>query len=175
MSTFSRELATDLINHIKNANPTLNIKIAGSYRRKKQRLNDLDILLISKTNKWAADADPISNLRLPQIIEQNNGIIRRMTIIRYKNTNIKCDIYRVDKDILPFMLFHATGDRGENLGIRRLAIDRGWSLNQYGIWYRDNRTRRVAGSEKIKTEKDIYEFFGREYRKPEDRDHNIFN
>lgn len=166
------ETATAFIEHIKATNPTLHFKIAGSYRRKVPAMKDIDFLLISKTPKWQIK-DPLALINFGHIIKENNGKKYKRLEILWNGKKISCDVFVVDKENLPFALFHWTGDKGENLGLRRHAIERGWMLNQYGLWYRSSR-RRVNGSENIKSEKDLYEFFGKSYKPPAERQHNKY-
>jgi DNA polymerase (family 10) len=163
-----------------NKSTLFTIQIAGSYRRGLERINDIDILMISKKQEWDKSiSSPVESIKLPgDITETNAGGIHRLTTIMCRIPNvapfkIKCDIYAVDKKNLPYALLHSTGDRGTNLGMRRLAMDKGWLLNQYGLWYRNRPNVRVAGTENIKTEKEVFEKLGHPYKHPEKRDHKL--
>ena len=163
-------LAKQFIKDLKRRNPHLILKSAGSFRRKLAQLNDVDVLIVSKANKWPKDSDPISDLKI-NIISQNNGKTHRLIKTEYKNHNFTCDVTKVDREVLPFALFKWTGDKGEVIGFNQLAMEKGWIFNQYGIWYRSQPKIRVRGSEKIKNEKDIFKFFDKPYKPPEDRSH----
>lgn len=167
------ETATKFIKYIKKRNSTLNLKVAGSYRRKLPKINDVDLLLVSKGPSWPNDSNPISKIKI-NIISQDNGELHRLIKTSFDGHTFICDVTKVNKKDLPFQLFHLTGDKGENIGFRQIAANKGWILNQYGIWYRDRPTIRVKGSEKIKNEKDIFEFLGKTYKPPEERIHKYY-
>jgi DNA polymerase (family 10) len=172
MTLLTRADAAEFITQLKKINNSTlgTIEIAGSYRRELPFLKDIDILWISKKKEWDAKLLPINILKLPgELITSNNGNIHRLATVKYKNKLIKCDIYVVNKCELPFALLHSTGSKGSNLGLRRIAIDNGWLLNQYGIWMRVEPLKPAPGSEKIKNEKDIFAFLGKQYKKPSER------
>jgi DNA polymerase/3'-5' exonuclease PolX len=129
--------------------------------------------MVSKKLRWT-DPKPIDKLKLPgEIVEANKGNIHRLTTIKFdlfgRPKRIKCDIYAVDRADLPFALLHSTGSRELNLGLRQIAINKGWLLNQYGLWYRDRPDVKVTGTENIKTEKEIFQKLGKPYKEPKDR------
>lgn len=151
--------------------------LAGSYRRGLPRLGDMDILVVSRGPAWPADAQPLDRLAMPPGAVVRPGVhgrVHRTATVRWAGVTAKLDVNAVDRANLPYALFHATGDRAENVGMRQLCVARGWALNQYGVWYRDGdgvSARRVRGSEAIKTERDLYRFLGRPYRPPAQRSH----
>jgi DNA polymerase (family 10) len=172
----TREEADVLINKLNDLNKSstqFKIVIAGSYRREKESIKDLDILMVSKKLRWS-EPIPIDLIKLPgDIVETNQGKIHRLTTIKFdilgRSKKITCDIYAVDRADLPFGLLHSTGGRDSNLGLRRIAISKGWLLNQYGLWQRDRPDVKVPGTENIKTEKEIYQKLGKPYKEPKDR------
>jgi DNA polymerase (family 10) len=173
MSTLTREDAAIFIAELKKINKNSvngTIQIAGSYRRESPILKDIDILWVSKKKQWSNTLVPINLLKLPgDVVESNNGIVHKLTTVKFKNKLIKCDMYVVNKFELPFALLHSTGSKGSNLGLRIIAINKGWLLNQYGLWIRDKPTERVPTSEKIKDEKGVFQILGKKYKEPAER------
>jgi DNA polymerase/3'-5' exonuclease PolX len=75
----------------------------------------------------------------------------------------------------PFAILYFTGSKDFNLMMRQVANDKGYTLNEYNIEkYSSDKKNRVKNiidpeGEKIKVEKDIFEFLEMEYREPCDR------
>jgi DNA polymerase/3'-5' exonuclease PolX len=172
MGKITRQEATEFITKLKalNKNNTNGkILIGGSYRRELPFNSDIDILWVSKKKEWTIDK-PMNTIKLPGVVlETTNGDIHRMTLVEFKNKKILCDVFIVDKFVLPFALLYSTGDRDTTLGFRVAAKNKNWLLNQYGLWMRDNPNIRVPGTENIKTEQEIFKFFGMEYKEPKTR------
>ena len=152
-----------IFNKIKTMVP-FHLELAGSARRKMDKMNDIDILLV--TNKDIKEVIPHISPLYVKITRQGDRIISG--ICQYNNKPVILEIFIVKKKELPYALLHFTGPRTYNMRIRRFVRDQhGWLLNQYGIFYANNPEKRVTNT--IKTEKDIINFIGTHYYKPEDR------
>ncbi|HWR32648.1 MAG TPA: hypothetical protein VN451_03950, partial [Chitinophagaceae bacterium] len=78
--------------------------------------------------------------------------------------NVQVDIRVVPEDEFGAALFYFTGSKEHNIQLRTMAKQKGWKVNEYGVF--DTKTgRRLAG----KTEAEIYSLFGLKYIPPEKR------
>lgn len=133
--------------------------VAGSIRRKNEYINDIDIVIITSKN---IDLSFI----FTKVIRMGNSIISGVFI--YKNKKVMIDIFITTREELPFAMLQYTGPKSYNIRIRHYVKKTyGWLLNQYGIFYQNNPSKRVIGSSKIKTEKQLIEFIGTTYYPPE--------
>lgn len=123
--------------------------IVGSYRRGKNKINDIDILTLSE----------------PDIPEKSVIIAKgkkKITFLcPYKKNYVHIDIRIIEeKDLAPALLYF-TGSGDFNVLMRRIAKKRGLLLNEYGLFAKEKLP--------IDSEEDIFKKVGIEYLKPEFR------
>lgn len=130
-------------------------EIAGSLRRKEDLIGDVDIV----TN------DPLSHLlsrfktrKLKYKVEEVAGGDAKLDI-DYRG--MRFNIFYAEPSYWGSMMFYLTGPGGYGIAYRRRAKERGWKLNQYGLF---NENGKLIAS---KTETDIYHALGKEYKSPE--------
>lgn len=171
----SRKEAESIIRKLQNVAKKYRIHAipAGGYRRGKEFLKDIDLIVIYPRN-----LDHNNNPFMSLVMREFDGIIpklrsqgrREMFLFplaeREGANNISVDVFYVKKQELPFALFHYTGNRTYNIQTRVHAKSLGLKLNQYGIFDGD---RRAWGTSKIKTERQICRYLGITYKAPEDR------
>jgi DNA polymerase/3'-5' exonuclease PolX len=126
--------------------------LAGSYRRGKQYMGDIDIIIFSRNID-----DVIKKLKLSKYF---NKIIvggnKKITII-FKNTFV--DFRFFDIKHKPFALLYFTGSAKFNLSLRYKAKLLGYKLNEYGLFDRKkNIPITNINGKKFKTEKDVLNF-----------------
>jgi DNA polymerase (family 10) len=133
--------------------------IVGSLRRKSPSVRDIDLLICTDR--------PITTIAFGtgvEVIEQYaDGDCKKSYVISIKlrpTYVIKLDIFFAIPTNRPFALMHHTGNKNFNIKMRAHAKRIGLKLNQYGIF---KGTKRAYGSKKIKTERDIFRFFGIDY------------
>ena len=132
------------------------LEIAGSIRRQKEDVRDIDLIALPKHNK----VEPL----VKQFITLADHVSMR--------GNKKCCIvYKgisIDLNICPYIGFwgafrlHHTGSKAHNIKLRSKALSMGYNLNQYCLKCGDNM---IAG----KTEEEVFEALELEYKKPEER------
>ena len=128
------------------------IDIAGSIRRGVEP-RDIDIVLVPKDKERVKE-------RLKQL---GARVSASGNTLHYSSIDgVHVDIYFANKDSYGAQLMTRTGPRGGNIGNRTLAKRKGMLLNQYGLF---KGKRRIAG----RTEKEIYEALGKQYKSPEIR------
>ena len=89
--------------------------------------------------------------------------------VRGRRPALKADVFAAKPAHLPFALLHHTGPKSFNIALRAHAKRRGWKLNQYGLTHARSG-RRVRGSGRLKTEKQVVAFVGKTYAPPRSRE-----
>jgi hypothetical protein len=134
------------------------IVVAGSLRRKKAMVGDLDILLVNASDgEWVA-LDGMSGLTLDAY-----GTLKASGWFRSHRKKIRVDFRRVARESLGAALEYFTGPAGHNLGMRMKAKKLGMRLNEYGLF--DKHGAKVAGA----TEESIYDVLRHPWKPPEMR------
>ncbi len=146
-------------NYLSSIEGVEKVEIAGSFRRFKETIGDVDILIYSKkdiTNKI---------LSHPRIFEVTNKGETKISFL-YELSNyklIQIDIRIVDEGSWGSALMYFTGSKEHNILMRDLAIEKGYKLNEYGL-FKDNIY--IAG----KSEEEIFEKLNLQYIPPEIRE-----
>lgn len=133
------------------------VTVAGSARRKKETIGDVDILVVSKKS------EPIMDffVTMPEVV---NVIARGITKSSVKlKSGINVDVRVVEEKSYGAALNYFTGSKDHNVALRRIAMAKGLKLNEYGL-YRGEKM--IAG----RTEEEIYKMFGMDYVEPELRE-----
>ena len=136
------------------------VAVAGSYRRAKETLGDLDFLVATKEGALVCE----DFTTLPQV----DAVIAcgdTKASVRLKN-GMHCDLRAVRNEEFPFALQYFTGSKEHNVALRSLALRKGFSLNEYGLNPVDDSTERPEVFE----EKDIYQVLGLQFIEPELRE-----
>src|SRR5437016_816368 len=151
--------ATALVAYLKAGGGIGQIEVAGSYRRRRETIGDLDIVVTSegKTSTPVMDrfvaygdvADVISKGETRATVKLRGGL--------------QVDLRAVEPDAYGAALVYFTGSKAHNIELRKIAQEHSYKLNEYGLF---KGTRRVAG----KTEQEIYALLGLDWIPPELRE-----
>lgn len=134
------------------------VEIAGSIRRMKETVGDIDILVIS--SKAEKTMDFISKMD-----EVENVLQRGPTKITLRlKIGLNCDIRVIERRSFGAGMQYFIGGKAHNVKMRQIAIKQGYKLNEYGLL--DKKGKNVGGEE----EKSIYEKLGLQYMEPEMRE-----
>jgi DNA polymerase (family 10) len=130
--------------------PDVNLaQIAGSFRRKKEIVRDLDFIVSTKQPEAVMaffTAHPLVNNVLA------HGATKSSVILK---SGIQCDLRAVTGPEFPFALNYFTGSKEHNVRMRSRALSRGWSLNEYRFSAAEGRELQQPLPE-IHEEADIY-------------------
>ncbi|MEN6369374.1 MAG: DNA polymerase/3'-5' exonuclease PolX [Thermotogota bacterium] len=151
-------LAEELVAELRSTGLFKRVEYAGSVRRGRETIGDLDILAVS-TNPTSAVA---AFLALPEVVE----ILSRgetKASVRLGN-GVQVDLRVVPAESFGAALQYFTGSKAHNIELRKLAVARGWKLNEYGLY--DAGDQALAG----KDEADVYRALGLEPIPPELRE-----
>src|SRR5436853_849621 len=119
----AERLRSDLTAH----DAALQVDIAGSYRRRKEIVHDLDFLVATKKPE-AIMAFFVSHPLVESIIAQ--GPTKSSVRLR---SGVQCDLRVVSTAEYPFALAYFTGNKEHNIELRSRALKRGWTLNEYRL------------------------------------------
>lgn len=133
------------------------ITVAGSIRRRREIVRDIDILV--GTAKPEAVHEAFVRYSEVDSVEAR-GETKSSVILK---SGIHCDLRTVAEDEYPYALFYFTGSKEHAVELRALARKKGLKVNEYGIF---------RGEKKIecKDEEDIYKTLGFSYIPPEARE-----
>lgn len=133
------------------------VVVAGSVRRRKETIGDVDVLVIS--SKPGPVMDYFTSM--PEVI---NVYAKGDTKSAIKIQNgLDVDLRVVPEGSFGAALNYFTGSKDHNVALRRIAVDKGYKLNEYGLF---KGKKQVAG----KTEEEIYKKLGLDYIEPELRE-----
>ncbi len=150
-------LLQDLERRLRKVRGVKRVAIAGSTRRRKETVGDGDLLVVADHS----DAVMEFFIGMPEV-EYVHGQGPTKASIKLR-TGMDVDLRVVPAESFGAALTYFTGSKAHNLALRRLAIDRGWKMNEYGIFEGD---RSIAG----RSEEEIYQTLGLPYIPPEIRE-----
>jgi len=131
------------------------IAVAGSVRRQKPMVNDIDLVLIPN-DLWSLHGEL---MKLGQLKMSGQKIMRVMI------GNTQVDIYVADEDTWATLLLIRTGSKESNIRLCSRAKDMGWHLAASGDGLFNEKGERIAGDSEIS----IYNALGLPYQRPEER------
>ncbi len=134
------------------------VMMAGSARRMRDTVGDLDILAISKEGQKVMDFFT----KLPEV----SGIVAKGPTKSTVNLDIgmSCDLRVLEPQSFGAAVQYFTGSRDHNIQTRTIAVKKGYKLNEYGLF--DRKNRNIGGAE----EESIYEKLGMQWMPPEMRE-----
>jgi DNA polymerase (family 10) len=135
------------------------VVIAGSYRRRKETVGDLDLLATCPPEKARAVVEAFTGYDEVETIV-SSGTTRSTVILR---SGLQVDLRVVPQASFGAALHYFTGSKAHNIAIRKMGVNRGLKVNEYGVFRGGDR---IAGG----TEKEIYKLFGLAVVPPELRE-----
>jgi len=129
--------AEALLAYLKSARGVSRVEVAGSYRRARETVGDLDILATAADGRsvigYFAAYDEVETVL-------SQGTTRATVVLR---SGLQVDLRVVPEESYGAALYYFTGSRAHNIAVRRIAQKRGLKLNEYGIF---RGKQRIAGS-----------------------------
>lgn len=150
-------LATAVVNALRKTGTAERIEVAGSIRRRKETIKDIDILATGPVPEAIMDAF----VRLPLVREVLARGETKASVLLVQGLQV--DLRVVPREAFGAALCYFTGSKEHNIRIRELAVKKGLKINEYGI-FRDGE--RLGGE----NEGDVYEILGLPYIPPELRE-----
>lgn len=131
------------------------VEIAGSLRRWKETIGDVDILAVGPQNLLQ---DFVHYKDVVKILSQ--GPTRSSILL---NSGMQADIRIIPEKSFGAALHYFTGSKEHNIALRKIAMQKGWKLNEYGLF---RGKAQLAG----RTEEEVYRKLGLRYIEPELRE-----
>jgi len=137
-------------------------EICGSYRRGHEDSGDIDLVVM---------VPKFELMRFGLKLEEDHNVPwnRKVKSMLWDGVQLEVSIV-TDEEEMGAMIMHCTGSGGFNARLRRTAAEKGWLLNQYGLWNRSSKVfpigMRLAG----KTEDGIFMVLDAKHTPPQERD-----
>jgi len=152
-------LAEEIIEALSQLKEVNKINFAGSLRRKKETIGDIDILVTSQKPEKVMK----TFTSLPQVREVLAEGPTKSSVITKKDIHV--DVRVVEPISFGAALQYFTGSKAHNIKLRELAVKRGLKINEYGVF--DQKTeRRITGKE----EEEVYRILDLPFISPELRE-----
>lgn len=152
-------VALEIVDELRKRAGVERIEIAGSIRRRRETIKDIDIV--------ATAADPAQAMAafvaLPQVEQVvMHGPTRSSVVLR---EGVQVDLRVVENASFGAALAYLTGSKGHNVRLREMAVKQGLKINEYGV-FREKDDSHLGGGE----EEDIYRLLGLPFIPPELRE-----
>ena len=115
----------EILDYLRDQPETSRAEVAGSFRRGKETVHDLDFLVATKHPKAIMEA-----FVAPPWVESVIASGPTKTTVRL-HSGVQCDLRVVTNAEFPFALVYFTGSKEHNILLRSRALKQGWTLNEY--------------------------------------------
>lgn len=140
----------ELREHLQGASTIEQLEVAGSYRRGKETVGDLDVLVD------AADHEPVMT-RLSEYVGVKDIIARGDTKMSVRlDSGLQVDLRVVPAESFGAALQYFTGSKDHNVILRGMAKDRGLKINEWGVFPVDKDGNETGPSIAGRTEEEVY-------------------
>lgn len=153
----ARPIALHILEHLRKKAPLKQIELAGSIRRWKETVKDIDILAISSDPQKAMDV-------FAGMVRVNEVLLKGITKTSIIYEGVHVDLRVVEEDSFGAAMAYFTGSKAHNIKLREMAVRKGFKLNEYGIF--DKNGEKMGG----KREADVYRILGLPFIPPELRE-----
>lgn len=160
----AHQWAQEILDNIRAHPDTIRCSVAGSYRRSKEIIGDLDFLVSAKDGKsisqYFISMDGVAEV----LVHGDTKTSVRLT------QGTQADLRVVSDNEFPFALHYFTGSKEHNIVMRQRAINQGLRLNEYGLFKSNKETRDPSLRIECSTEEDLFKELGLQYIPPEMRE-----
>ena len=153
----AEQRARPLVEYLKEGKGIKKITVAGSYRRRKETVGDLDILVTCRKGSKVMDRF-VDYEDVKKVVSK--GTTRATIVLR---SGLHVDLRVVTQVSYGAALHYFTGSKAHNIAVRKLGVKKNLKINEYGVFKGDER---IAG----KTEKEVYDQVDLPYIEPELRE-----
>jgi DNA polymerase (family 10) len=153
----AEDFATGLADYLKTLPGVEKVVVAGSYRRRRETVGDLDVLVTCEDGARAID----HFVRYEEVDKVLSKGTTRSTVILKAGIQVDCRV--VPEESYGAALHYFTGSKGHNIAVRKIGQAKGLKINEYGVF---RGKKRIAG----RTEEEVYRAAGLPYIEPELRE-----
>ena len=154
----AEQILDDFLEYLKKVDGIDKLEAAGSFRRRRETVGDLDILITCSDDKEKIIQHFVDYPETLEILAQ--GDTKASVVLREK---IQVDLRVVKPESFGAALQYFTGSKEHNVALRALAKEKEMKLSEYGVFQNE---KTIAG----KTEKDVYNILGLDFIPPELRE-----
>lgn len=154
---FAEQIAEPLLAHLRGFTGVRDCVVAGSFRRRRETIGDLDILVTCADGARVVEHF-VAYADVRDIVSKGPT---RSTVRLHSGMQV--DLRVVPEESYGAALLYFTGAKAHNIAVRRMAVAKKLKINEYGVF---KGTKRMAG----RTEKDVYACVGLPYIEPEIRE-----
>ena len=153
----AEQIADPLVHYLQAVEGVKEVVVAGSYRRRKETVGDLDILVTCKKGSEVMERF-VNYEDVKKVISE--GKTRSTVQLR---TGLQIDVRVVPQVSYGAALHYFTGSQAHNIAVRKMGVREKLKINEYGVFRGEDR---VAG----KSEQEVYEQVDLPYIEPELRE-----
>ena len=153
------QVADSLVAYLKAVKGVTQVTPAGSYRRRKETVGDLDVLVTCSGDCPVMDRF-VSYGDVMKVISK--GPTRSTVLFR---SAIQVDLRVVPNESYGAALHYFTGSKSHNIAVRAIGVRQGLKINEYGVFREE---KQIAG----RTEEEVYAAVGLPYIEPELRENS---
>jgi DNA polymerase (family 10) len=150
-------IALSLVEFLRGLKGVLRVEVAGSFRRRRETVGDLDLVVSCSDGKSILERF-VQYEDVSKIVSL--GSTRASVVLR---GGLAVDLRAVPSESFGAALHYFTGSKAHVVAVRRLAMEQGLKVNEYGVFRHDER---LAGER----EKDVFAKVGLSYVEPELRE-----
>jgi DNA polymerase (family 10) len=151
------QYAAHLIEHMKGVRAVHHVEMAGSFRRCRETVGDLDLLVATTDPGRAVEAFTTAPGARQVLQRGEAGASIRLA------SGLQVDMRVVPEESFGAALYYFTGSKAHNIAVRRMALERGLKINEYGVFKGEER---IGG----RTEREVAKSVGLPWIPPELRE-----
>jgi DNA polymerase (family 10) len=154
-----------IVAHLNEDSPVERLEVAGSFRRMRETVGDVDLLAVAKDRAAVSKAFTTAPGIRDVLVAGDTKATILVPYVDYwdKDRTLQVDLRILDADSWGAGLQYFTGSKDHNIHLRSMAVEKGLKLNEYGVFRGDEK---VAG----RTEEDVYAALGLPWIPPELRE-----
>ena len=160
--------------YFENAMPKVanaKMEIVGSYRRGAQSSGDIDVIITSSDSRVFTKF--VDNLLKEKIILHilSRGPTKCLVVAKIPSSDSarRVDFLYTNPEEFPFAILYFTGSKIFNTVMRHVALEKGYTMNEHGIYKMEAKKKGEKANRTFSTEEDIFDFLGLEYKSPIER------
>ncbi len=154
-------IAQEVLEYMRGEEAVREISVAGSLRRMKETIGDIDILVSAERKDWAKVHERfVSYPEVERVLAK--GETKSSVVLR---NGRQVDLRTVPPESWGAALQYFTGSKDHNVRLRDIAKEKGLKVNEYGV-FRADTEERIGGS----TEEEVYSIVGMQWIPPEIRE-----
>lgn len=156
----------DLLEHFQGHPDVSQIASGGSFRRGRETIGDLDVLIATKEPRRIIEHF-LSHPAIERVLAQ--GDTKASVLLE---CGIQADLRVVANHEFPFALCYFTGSKEHNVALRGRALQNGWTLNEYRLGPDPGSKKSAKPIPEIRTETELYQALGLSFIAPELRENH---